>query len=291
MYPRGMILPQLPPFDNSQLTNCARPRVYNGPMQIIYVDSLFLLNLLTDYLICLTAAGICGLTLKRGRYLLAALLGAAYAVAAAVPNLAVLSSPPGKLAAGLLMSAAAFAGEARFLRCTAVFFAAAALFGGAVWVLGEGLSLSGLLLCFLLCAALLRLLFLRRSESVQRMQIRLFFRDREAVFTALRDTGNGLRDPISGAPVLVASPQALRPVLGELTDLFLQTEPTGLLELLDQFPELRGHFRLLPYSSLGGSGLLPVFRPEKLLINGKRAGELLVAVSGQAKGEDFEGIL
>ena len=44
-------------------------------MQVIYVDSLFCLSLLTDYLLCLTAGRLCGLVLRRRRYLAAALLG------------------------------------------------------------------------------------------------------------------------------------------------------------------------------------------------------------------------
>ena len=45
-------------------------------MEIIYADSLFLSNLLADYLLCLCAARLCALPLRRGRYFMAALLGA-----------------------------------------------------------------------------------------------------------------------------------------------------------------------------------------------------------------------
>ena len=45
-------------------------------MEVIYIDSLFFLNLGVDYLLCLAAARICGLYLRRRRYVLAALLGA-----------------------------------------------------------------------------------------------------------------------------------------------------------------------------------------------------------------------
>lgn len=36
---------------------------------------------------------------------------------------------------------------------------------------------------------------------------------RDVELTALRDTGNGLRDPVGGTPVLVAAPGALDGVL------------------------------------------------------------------------------
>ena len=44
-------------------------------MEIIYIDRLFLTNLLADYLLLLCAARLCCLHLKRLRYFLAALLG------------------------------------------------------------------------------------------------------------------------------------------------------------------------------------------------------------------------
>ena len=72
-----MILPQPLRFDNSQMTNYARRGAYNCRMEVIYIDSLFFLNLGVDYLLCLASARICGLYLRRRRYVLAALLGAA----------------------------------------------------------------------------------------------------------------------------------------------------------------------------------------------------------------------
>ena len=36
-------------------------------MQVIYIDSLFCLSLLTDYLLCLTVGRLCGLVLLDGK--------------------------------------------------------------------------------------------------------------------------------------------------------------------------------------------------------------------------------
>ena len=99
-------------------------------MNVIYADSLFALSLLTDYLLCLATARFCRLTLRRGRYLLAALLGAVYAVAVFLPGLGWLASVPVQLAAAGLMGLAAFGGEARLGRCMAAFLALSATFGG-----------------------------------------------------------------------------------------------------------------------------------------------------------------
>ena len=62
-------------------------------MTVIYVDTLFLLNAMVDYLLLLAAARLAGEPLTRLRFLLGALLGGGYAVAIFLPGLAFLRHP------------------------------------------------------------------------------------------------------------------------------------------------------------------------------------------------------
>lgn len=287
------------------MTKYAARSGYNRAMEVIYVDSLFFLNLCIDYLLCLVSARVCGLCLKRLRYFFAALIGAAYAVAVFLPGLGFLSSPACKLAAALLMGLAAFGGEARMLRCCAVFLLVSAAFGGAVWAIslaGGGsfsyraylpVSMRALVLSFALCYGGISLLFRRRAKLMEkrRVQVHLVFLGRESRFMALLDTGNSLSDPVSGKAVMVAGLHALRPVLGSAAELFSAADPVSALELVSQLPEYAGRFRLIPYSAVGVSGMLPVFCPERLCIDGKEEKELLVAVSPTAVGDGFEAII
>ncbi len=274
-------------------------------MQVIYVDSLFFLNLCIDYLLCLVSARVCGLCLKRLRYFFAALIGACYSVAVFLPGLDFLSSPACKLAAALLMGLAAYGGESKFLRCCAVFLSVSAAFGGAVWAIsmagGESfsygvylpVSMRALVLSFALCYGGISLLFRRRAKLMdqRRVQVSLVFQGRESRFIALLDTGNGLSDPVSGKAVMVAGLHALRPVLGSAAELFASADPVTALEQVSRLPEFAGRFRLIPYAAVGVCGMLPVFRPEQLVIDGKEERELLVAVSPSAEGDGFEAIL
>ena len=90
---------------------------------------------------------------------------------------------------------------------------------------------------------------------------------------------------------MIASPSALRPLFAEYTVLLDELQPVDLLQAMAFIPSFAGRLRLIPFHSLGGSGMLPVFRPEKLWINGVETGNLLVAVSREAKGAGFEAIL
>ena len=102
-------------------------------MDVIYLDSLFGLNLLIDYCLVLVSARVCGVVLRRWRYALAALIGALYAALMVLPGFGWLANGMMKLALGAAMALIAFGGEAHIVRCTVVFFAVSAAFGGAVY--------------------------------------------------------------------------------------------------------------------------------------------------------------
>ena len=89
-----------------------------GRVTVVYLDSVFVLNGLMDYLLALCAARLAGVPLRRGRYVLAGVLGGAYAAAVFLPGLSFLAAVRAKLAAGPLLALIAFGGEEKLLRLT-----------------------------------------------------------------------------------------------------------------------------------------------------------------------------
>lgn len=263
-------------------------------MEVLYLDQLFVVNFLVDYCILLAAARISDVPLRRKRYLLAALTGAIYAALSVLPGLTWLALAPAKAASGMLLALIAFGGERRFWRCAVVFFAAAALFGGAVYALSlaAGSSAPGaalqrvrlrvLIPTFAVCYALVTTIFRHRMQSAQRMilPVTLTVNGRTLALRAIRDSGNVLRDPVTGLRVAVISAAVLRDVLGAFPD-----EPIAAVQAL------RGQVagpRLLPYSAVGVSGgLLAAFRPDRLSVAGKDE-ELLLALSPTPVSVDKE---
>ena len=73
-------------------------------MDVIYLDSLFGLNLLIDYCLVLVSARVCGVVLRRWRYALAALIGALYAALMVLPGFGWLANGMMKLALGAAMA-------------------------------------------------------------------------------------------------------------------------------------------------------------------------------------------
>lgn len=267
-------------------------------MEVIYIDSLFFLNLGADYLLCLASARICGLYLRRLRYLLAAALGAAYSVLVLLPGLGALSSWLGKLLAAGLMSAVAFGGEKHPLRCGAVFLGVSAAFGGALWAMSMSaqgavsLPLRVFIPAFVLCYAALSIVFRCRARLAdkKRVAVELRFLGREAKFMALLDTGNSLRDPVSGMEVMVVSARAADAIFSAYPGL-TDGSAVELIERAALLPELAGKFRLIPYSAVGGSGLLAAFRPDALCVGGEPCPQLLAAISANVGGDGFDAVI
>ena len=85
-------------------------------MTVIYLDELFLLNFVVDYLLLLAAGRLCGEVLRRGWLALGAAVGAGYAAAAFLPGMGFLLHPLCKLAAAVLALLAGYGRSRHLLR-------------------------------------------------------------------------------------------------------------------------------------------------------------------------------
>lgn len=282
-------------FDNSEMTNCAQIKAYNIAMETIYIDRLFVLNLIIDYFILLGSAKVCGVKLRRTRYGIAALAGGLFAACSILPGSGFLSLPPVKLIFGIFMSLIAFGKEEKLLRCTVVFFAVSALFGGAVWAISlkNGAATSGLvyvplsmpvlIFSFGIIYALLSIVFRCSVKNTEKqiVDVSISHNGGCVELRALCDTGNTLIDPVSGDSVLIASTSTLCKLIPRCEELSAES--------LQDYPEYK--FRLIPYRAVGTSGgLLPAFRPERIIINGNVRDNVIVAVSPDISGDGFNAI-
>ena len=269
-------------------------------MTVIYIDTLFLLNALVDYLLLLAAARLAGEPLRRVRFALGAGLGGLYAVALFLPGLGFLAQPLCRLASAALMLLTAYGGSRRLLRQGVLFVALTCAFGGGVvaigllggtgLTLGNGVFYSALdvkvvLLSAAVCYGVLTLVFQRLARHSaaggELVSVRLRLGERTVALTALVDSGNTLTDPASGRPVVVAEgertaplfPKDRRPGPSELRD------PVSALARLGT-GEWKSRFRLLPYRSVGvDRGLLLAVRADALELDGRERGPVLVALS------------
>ncbi|MGI5985342.1 MAG: sigma-E processing peptidase SpoIIGA [Oscillospiraceae bacterium] len=263
-------------------------------MKTVYVDEMFALNLIINYFIVLATAKLCALPLKRLRFAVSAAVGALYSVLLLLQPFQFLASPVTKLVLGFLMTLIAFGLEIKILKPFFAFLAVSAAFGGAVYAasilagksIGDGLyinaSMRVLTLSFAACYSVLTCVFKRFGKRYSREfhSVKVTLCGRSAEFRALKDTGNELYDPISGLPVMVADIDEAGKLLPEALKDALKTGVPEFIEALSIEDSLCSKFRLVPYSAVGlKSALLPVFRPDGLLVDGKEDKNTLVGLA------------
>lgn len=261
-------------------------------MTVVYIDLLFLLNLIANYLLLIAAGRMAGAALTRWRIGLGAAAGALYAAAVLLPGMAWLALWPCKLAAGVLMALIAYGGERYLLRVTVLFFGAAAalagavlgleLLGGAPLTLEHGVLYSQwdvrlLLLLFVACYFGLSLFFRRVGQrgGGELVRLELSLDGGTAALTALVDTGHSLTDPADERPVVVAEARALAGLLPDWADAACPIRSVERCHA--QGSRLA---RLVPYRAVGVEcGMLLAVRARQVEVDGRPLGRLLVALS------------
>lgn len=236
----------------------------------VYADILFLVNLYADFLLLALTDKCLRLGARNLRLFLAALSGAAFSLLFLLPikNLFVY---PLCLIFSFVMSFISFANKkTRFpLKAAFCLLMFSMFFGGITALLGRLLStrrisaigsivyydISPITLitltaaAYFICTAAIRLLGRRRPDT-EFMNIAIENGGSRAELLGIIDTGNELKEPFSGEPAIVAELESLRAVL-----------PEDVLAYAEKRKSHGGRgFRLVPYSSLGGSGLLPAFK-------------------------------
>ncbi len=233
----------------------------------VYADVLVIVNLYVDYFLLRCVQGFLRLEAPGWKLVAGALAGALGSLLCLLP----LPRWSGPLCAGLCTLASAAAaflpmGLRRFLRawlCLWLFsfllagfvlfaaqFAPAgymAVVGGAVY-----LDLDLPLLFFATCGAYLvfwvfRRVFPRESGAPRLCKLSITYQGKTAEVYAKADTGNALREPFSGLPVVICQRDALQG-----------------LDLPDENEPIVPGLRLVPFDSVGGSGLLAAFQPERV---------------------------
>ena len=103
---------------------------------VIYIESVFVFNVLVDYLLLFGAARLAGRTVARRRLLLGAAVGGVHAAV----QLFLPQSVVFLLLSLALMGAAAYRGSGRAVKLTLLFFLASCGLAGVVMLLGQSLG-------------------------------------------------------------------------------------------------------------------------------------------------------
>lgn len=242
-----------------------------------YAQIVAVLNFLIDFLLVLGTNRLCGCPPRPGKAVLAAAAGGIYSGACLLPGFGFLGNILWRLVSLATIGWIAFGWDRSGVRRTAVFGIICMAVGGAAAGLGgNAWSLLGAAVCvFVLCLVGFR----NHPPGAAYVPVELSYGEKKLQLTALRDTGNTLRDPLTGGSVLVIGADAAR----ELTGLTRQQLADPIASMASGI--LPG-LRLIPYRSVGQpAGMLLALRFPKVRI-GAWHGSGLVAFAPEGLGTD-----
>ncbi|MCL6635025.1 MAG: sigma-E processing peptidase SpoIIGA [Peptococcaceae bacterium] len=260
----------------------------------VYVDQVFLGNLVMNYAILRAAAKLSRTPFSRRRLAAGAALGAACSLALFIPGNHFLFSIWFKTAASVLITAVAFAPlpPGKFLTCLGCFYLSSFALGGLIFgmiffvhsgrvtgyngfggVVAEhfwpGVFL-GLAAFYAAWKGIDALLKKGVWENLFKMDLLIKWNSVLVKVQAILDTGNQLKDPVSGQPVVVVEYHVLKPLLPEQVRSCY--EMAGEPDVWQALASLAGspaasRFSVIPFQSLGRvNGLMLGFRPDEVAI-------------------------
>lgn len=277
---------------------------------VVYVDQVLAGNLLLNYILLWTAGRLSQVRATLFRLVLSSTLGSVYALFFFVPGFNQLFSFPLKVLFSCLMVAVAYAplSPRRLLTCLAFFYLSSFALGGIwlgfiyflyasgdyadtvnqMWHVIHRYFWSGLLLALLTMLGGGRVLALlmqsRLIQGTHRVALVVEVEGCRIEVNGLVDTGNSLRDPLTGHPVIVVEYAVLHPMLPPaVKQIFEEQANSDGLSLLETLAGTGWANRvcLIPFRSLGQErGMLIGIRPDRVEIfqNGYSTGAHQVVI-------------
>ena len=232
------------PFCNRPVFLSRRPilKAYStgGGVMQAYLNYVMMMCGLVNFLLLLAVDRFYGIPPQMGRNLLAAAVGGLYSGISLVPKYVYFGSFGGHALSMLLIAMLAFGVHRDAVGKIALFMVLSFAVSGAATTTDSG-QLAGTVIG-LLCILVLSVITRGRPHCAALMPVELEYRDKKIKIKALRDTGNTLRDPITGSEVLVVSSEVAERLLG-----LSQEQLSRPVETMETVPGLR----LIPYRAVG----------------------------------------
>ena len=261
----------------------------------VYLDVVLLENLCMNYIILFATGYIMKIKMKQLRLVASSLLGGIYAVIAYLEILPIYSNFGMKIILSILMVYLAFNSKSikNLSKQLVIFYLTSFAFGGCAFALlyfikpqnilmRNGvyvgtypikIALLGGIIGFIVTYIGFRVVKtkLHKKDMIYEIEIRI--EEKTLNLKAMLDTGNLLKDPISGMPVVVVEKQQLYSILpAKLLDNIDKLIGGEGEILLDQIEEkgIFNRFRMIPFSSVGKqNGLMLGFKADQVILKGE----------------------
>lgn len=255
----------------------------------LYIDLVFLENVIMNYIIIFSTGTICKVNMKQIRILLASTLGAIYAIMLYIFKFNVYSNQITKIILTVCMVYIAYNSKSFkiLMKQLIIFYLTSFCFGGAAYYLlycvnpnliktingvfvgtyPIKIAILGAILGFFIINVSFKIIKSKLSKSDIIYNIDIFYKNKKSNIKAILDTGNLLTDPITNIPVLIVEAQKLeniipKNVLNNMQQVFIN----DVFENVDE--DIKSRCSIIPFSSLGEkNGMMIGFRPDFIKIH------------------------
>jgi stage II sporulation protein GA (sporulation sigma-E factor processing peptidase) len=291
----------------------------------IYIDILFLENVLINFFILMVTAKFSKTRTSSLRIFIGAVLGASYVIVLILlPGMKIYSTTIAKIILSMAIVAVTFSPERlkTFFKTLAMFYISTFICAGAAFAFlyfnqNGGFVRNGIVYVFwdskwstlILALGIAGIMVRIFYEIIQSRLIRdklllplkISFENRIIELAALVDTGNSLHDPFTNTPVIVVEFYAIKDILPlEIQDIFKDSKDEDLISISDIVSRSKwfSRFRLIPFTSLGKeNGMLIGFKPDYIEIGEnetkKGVSDVVVGIYNKAlsKNERYRALL
>ncbi len=282
-------------------------------MNVIYVDVLFGVNMFVHYFLLLACSKICKKPLKFLRILLGSFVATIFTAVIFLPEVHFILSLLLRLFISGIVTFVTFGFEnfSKYLSRLFCFYSVSFGYAGIIlslWFLlkpkgvliNNGavyIDISPYVLLLSFCIGYFILLLLRKHfgtdiEAGNILKMTVFFEGKSVQLSVLYDTGNKLRDIFSDLPVAVVNINAVK----ELFPKELEVCMAGKVgEILPENSKHKERFKIIPYSVVGGAGVLPAVKADKILLQKNHKllfeKEGIIAISKENFESEIQGII
>ena len=258
----------------------------------VYLDVVWFLNILIDYMLLKLTAIVLKRTVKKWRMLIGTLIASFIVLLLFTPLSPIFYHPIGKLcySAIIVFTVFGYRRFSLFLQCFMMFYFVAFVIGGALFAIhyffqssesydhflsfstlryGDPISwalvIVGFPLLWMFSKKRMEQVALRKwkTDGLMDVHIRLFDKTIDAV--GLIDTGNGLSDPARQMPVIFVQSKLAEDVVPEA---FLEEDSVQALTAGRLPGQWMSRVSVIPYRGVSGSHqLILAFRPDEVVID------------------------
>ncbi|MBR6034421.1 MAG: sigma-E processing peptidase SpoIIGA [Clostridia bacterium] len=253
----------------------------------IYIDIVIAENLCMNYIILYTMAIVYKIKPQKIKLLSSSAIGSVYAVLAYTQDIEAYSTMLLKVLLSISMVYIAYSPKDiwHLIKQLITFYLISFVFGGVAFAMlyfiqpqnimvKGGLYIGtypikivciGAIIGFVLIKITLKLINGKLAKDKLFCKVKVVINNNEIEINSLIDTGNMLKEPITGAPVIVIEKNCLEPLIPEMVLNNLDSIMKG--NHTDIPTEYIQRFRAIPFSSLGKqNGMLLGIKPDKIYI-------------------------